>query len=142
MKQRSIEVTDEEIKQAYDSGKTLHQVAVELKMTNVTLWRRAKGLGLYWKELKRKRSDKISLMEILDGKHPHYQTFKLKNRLISENVKENKCDSCGIIEWNGKPLTMQLDHIDGDSHNHKFDNIQFLCPNCHAQTDTYCGKNK
>jgi len=37
---------------------------------------------------------------------------------------------------------MQLDHIDGNSHNHKFDNLRMVCPNCHSQTHTYCGKNK
>lgn len=36
---------------------------------------------------------------------------------------------------------MQLDHIDGDSHNHKLENLRMICPNCHTQTETYCGKN-
>jgi len=66
----------------------------------------------------------------------------VKKRLIKEGLKENKCDICGITEWNNKELSMQLDHIDGDSHNHKFDNLRMVCPNCHSQTHTYCGKNK
>jgi Zn finger protein HypA/HybF involved in hydrogenase expression len=76
----------------------------------------------------------------LDGLHPYYQTFKLKNRLIKEGIKENACDICSIREWNGNSINMQLDHIDGDPHNHKLNNLRMICPNCHSQTLTYCGK--
>jgi hypothetical protein len=143
MKQGKIQVTDEQITEAFKSGMTLHKAAVELQLTTVTLWRKAKKLGLEWKSIERQhRLPKVPLSEILNGDHPHFQTFKLKNRLISEGVKENKCEVCNISEWNGLPLIMQLDHIDGDSHNHKLSNLRLICPNCHAQTETYCGKNK
>jgi hypothetical protein len=85
--------------------------------------------------------NKIPLEEILQGMHPDYQTFKLKNRLIKEGIKENVCEICGISEWNGKPLNMELHHIDGDRTNHKLENLQIVCPNCHAQTDTFRAKN-
>lgn len=50
---------------------------------------------------------------------------------------------CGIENsWQGIPITLQLDHIDGDRKNHKLDNLRFMCPNCHSQTPTYSGKNK
>ena len=51
------------------------------------------------------------------------------------------CEICGITEWNGKPLTLQIDHIDGDRTNNHLDNLMILCPNCHTQTDTYGSKN-
>ena len=70
------------------------------------------------------------------------QTLKLKNRLLKENILENKCSICGIDEWQGKEISLQLDHIDGDNHNHRLENLRLVCPNCHSQTDTYCGKNK
>lgn len=142
MKQRTITITDEQIREQFASGNTLHQAAVALKVTVVTLWRRAKKIGISWKEIKRENKDKIPLQEILEGLHPHYQTFKLKKRLISEGVKENKCEICEITEWLGQPMTMHLDHINGDSHNHTYKNLRLLCPNCHSQTDTWCGKNK
>jgi 5-methylcytosine-specific restriction endonuclease McrA len=142
MKQRSITITDEQIREQFNLGKTLHEAAVELNSTTVTLWRKAKKLGISWKDIKRENKDKITLTEILDGKHPSYQTFKLKNRLIKEGIKENKCEECGITEWMGQELVMHLDHKDGNSHNHVIDNLRLLCPNCHAQTDTWCGKNK
>jgi len=83
----------------------------------------------------------IPLYEILDGKHPQYQTTKLKSRLLKEGLVENICDECGQCDtWNDKPLVIQLDHIDGNSMNHKKDNLQMLCPNCHTQTTTYAGR--
>ena len=82
-----------------------------------------------------------NLQDILNGKYPEYQSFKLKNRLIKEGIKENKCECCGISEWNGKSLNLELHHIDGNSHNHLLDNLQLLCPNCHSQTDNFRSKN-
>lgn len=61
-----------------------------------------------------------------------------KKRLINEGVVENKCSICNITEWMGKPLTLHLDHIDGDSFNNTKENLRLVCPNCHSQTETYC----
>ena len=82
------------------------------------------------------------LDDILDVKYPEYQTFKLRNRLIKEGIKTNMCEICEIKNWQGREISMQLDHIDGDSHNHRLYNLRLICPNCHSQTETYCGKNK
>lgn len=144
MTQREIKVSDKQIQEAYEKYDTLHFAASELKMTTVSLWRRAKKLGLKWKDKNYRPTDprKIPTQEILEGLHPHYQTLKLKKRLLVDGIKENKCEICGITEWNDKPIMMQLDHVDGDSHNHKLDNLRMTCPNCHSQTETYCGKNK
>ena len=57
-------------------------------------------------------------------------------------MSENKCDKCGITEWNGKPLNMELHHKNGISYDHRLENLEMICPNCHAQTDTYRSKNK
>lgn len=135
-------ITDEQIKECYGKGITLHQASSELNLTVVTLWRRAKKLDLKWKDIPRTNSKKVPLDEILSGNYPDYQTFKLKNRLIAENIKANICEVCGITEWNGISINMQLDHIDGNSHNHSLENLRMICPNCHSQTETYCGKNK
>ena len=70
------------------------------------------------------------------------QSFRLKNRLLAEGLKEHKCECCGITEWNGKPAPIELDHINGNHHDNRLENLRILCPNCHAQTDTYRGKNK
>lgn len=54
---------------------------------------------------------------------------------------EEKCKECGLSEtWNGKPLTLQLEHMSGDSTDDRLENLCWLCPNCHSQTETYTGK--
>ena len=85
---------------------------------------------------------KVNLNKILSGEYPHFQTYKLKNRILKEGLLENKCAICGIKEWNNKLLNMELDHIDGNRVNHELINLRLLCPNCHSQTDTYRSKNK
>lgn len=52
-----------------------------------------------------------------------------------------QCDCCGISEWQGKELALQLDHKNGDNHDNRLENLHWLCPNCHSQTDTFCGKH-
>ncbi len=93
------------------------------------------------KGIPKKGNPIFKLSEILDGKHPHFQTFKLKNRMINEGIIENVCSICGTSEWLGNLLNMELDHIDGNRTNHRLENLRMLCPNCHSQTDTYRSKN-
>jgi hypothetical protein len=52
-----------------------------------------------------------------------------------------KCEVCNISDWKEKPLTLHLDHIDGNSDNNLPLNLRLLCPNCHSQTETFCGGN-
>ena len=82
----------------------------------------------------------IPIKDILDGKYPNYQTSKLLKRLVNEGYKEYKCEQCGIDQWLGNPISLQLHHIDGDRTNNHLNNLQILCPNCHTQTDNYAGK--
>lgn len=65
----------------------------------------------------------------------------LKQRLLKEGLKENRCEWCGLTNWRGKPLNMALHHLNGDGGDNRLENIVFLCPNCHAQTPNYGGRN-
>lgn len=58
------------------------------------------------------------------------------------HIRGYVCEICGIGEYNNKPITLQVDHIDGDPGNHAPANVRLLCPNCHSQTDSFGGKNK
>lgn len=66
----------------------------------------------------------------------------VRRRLIALNLIEYKCAICGRSEWNGKKLSLELDHINGINNDHRISNLRFLCPNCHSQTSTYGAKNK
>ena len=71
------------------------------------------------------------------------QNSNLRTRLIKEGILENKCFCCKMLPiWDNKPLTLQLDHIDGDYTNNELSNLRLLCPNCHSQTPTWSGKNR
>lgn len=78
---------------------------------------------------------------ILVENSPYRSTNSLKKRLLKEGVKEQKCECCGLTEWLGKPLQLELHHVNGNNIDNRIENLQILCPNCHAQTEHYRGKN-
>lgn len=82
------------------------------------------------------------LEEILIENSPYNNTTSLKSRLVKEEKLSYYCSDCGIYEWNSKQLVLHLDHINGVNDDNRIENLRLLCPNCHSQTDTYCGKNK
>jgi hypothetical protein len=55
---------------------------------------------------------------------------------------EYRCSACRIVEWQGQRLVLHLDHINGIANDNRLENLRFLCPNCHSQTDTYCNKKR
>jgi hypothetical protein len=65
----------------------------------------------------------------------------LKRKMLQSGWRY-ECSVCTIIEWNSKPLTLQVDHIDGNNKNNTKNNLRFICPNCHSQTATFCKGNK
>ena len=68
---------------------------------------------------------------------------RLKIRLFKEGLLEEKCAICGNLgEWNDKPLSLVIDHINGNHSDNRIENLRILCPNCHSQTETFAGKNK
>lgn len=68
------------------------------------------------------------------------KSSEVVKRLLKYNLIEYKCSCCGISDWNENPIVLQLHHKDGDHFNNTLENLTLLCPNCHSQTDTYCGK--
>lgn len=82
-------------------------------------------------------SKKIPLSEILNGNILYTNTSKLKTRLIAENIKENKCEECGLTEWRGRKISLELHHNNGNNMDNKLENLKILCPNCHSLTDTF-----
>lgn len=66
--------------------------------------------------------------------------FNQKTRKRVLEIKEYKCELCGITCWNEKPIVLEVHHIDGDRTNNFINNLLLLCPNCHALTDNYGNK--
>ena len=69
------------------------------------------------------------------------QSNKVRNKLLREGYKNHQCECCGMTEWLGQPIPLELHHKDGNRNNNTLENYQLLCPNCHAFTDSYRGKN-
>jgi len=86
-------------------------------------------------------SSKEKTVEEVFVQNRYFTQSSLRNKVLKYNLLDYKC-SCGNVgEWNGKELVLQLDHINGDNCDNRIENLRFLCPNCHSQTDTHSGKN-
>jgi len=66
----------------------------------------------------------------------------VKWRLFEAGLKVERCEICGLAEWQGRSLSLELHHVNGDGLDNRLDNLQLLCPNCHSQTDTWGGRNR
>ena len=145
--------TDADFIEAWTTSGSVRQVLGKLGLVEAggnyaCAKKRADALGLTkehmhgqtWNKGK-KVGPKRPVEEYLSNQRP-IQSYQLKNRLLAEGLKQHKCECCGITEWNGQSTPIELDHIDGNRYNNTIENLRILCPNCHAQTDTYRGKNK
>lgn len=77
------------------------------------------------------------MVEVSSAKYTH----RIKKFIVDNKILPYKCRWCGISDWNGQPLVLHLDHIDGNRNNQSLGNLRLLCPNCHSQTETYTGRN-
>jgi hypothetical protein len=80
------------------------------------------------------------LAEVLVKNSAYTNTGTLRKRLIKAGLKEACCESCGLREWLGVPIRLELDHINGDRRDNRIENLRILCPNCHSVTETWCTK--
>jgi DNA-binding CsgD family transcriptional regulator len=88
------------------------------------------------------RPHEIPLEDLLVVGRDATSRAHLKSRLIKAGLKENRCEECGITEWRGKPLSMELHHVNGDGRDNRLENLRLLCGNCHAQTDNWGGRGR
>jgi len=69
-------------------------------------------------------------------------TSYVRSLIKKNNLLEYKCSKCKIVEWQNMPLVLQLDHINGNRKDTRLENLRWMCPNCHSQTETFCSKNR
>lgn len=83
----------------------------------------------------------ISLSEILVEQSKYTSSKDLKRRLFKTGLEEKRCESCLNTQWMGGEIPLQLDHVNGKRSDNRIENLRILCPNCHALTPTWGGRN-
>lgn len=142
-------ISDTQIIEACTSSKSMSEACAKTGLHFNTFRAKAEELGVYLpnksgagiQKKKKVGEGSFSLENIFAGKHPGYQSNKLRIRLLNEKIKPRECEKCKRVEWNDLPIPLELNHIDGNKQNHALKNLEIICPNCHAQTTTYRGKN-
>lgn len=136
--------TKEQIEKAVSISKSWAEVCRILQIPPATgsqshLTKKAKKLGINYSHFLgqswnkgRKFPESKPLEEYLI-KNSTIKSATLRKKLIRKGIKEEKCEVCGITQWNNKPAPLELDHKNSDHWDNRIENLQVLCPNCHAQ---------
>lgn len=155
MTNKIYEITDEQFVELIKSSTNISEVLFKLGYT-------VKGNSWGFSNVRRRMDDLNIPMSAFKGKSAMLQSSREKDltaeMLFKENCKHNrnclrrfiikngllpyKCAICGAKEWNGKTLSLELDHINGINNDNRLENLRFLCPNCHSQTTTYGSRNQ
>lgn len=155
MENKIYKLSDEQFVELLKKSSTISEVLFKLGYT-------VKGNSWGYSQVKRRMDDLNLDYSIFKGKSAVIKTTKLNNVKKEDILKENcrhqrtvlrryviknnlipyKCAICGCTEWQGKTLSLELDHINGINNDNRLENLRFLCPNCHSQTSTYGSRNQ
>lgn len=125
------------LKTAGSNYDTVKRKIIELNLDTSHMTGKAWNKGEKYKPIRKA----IPLNEVLVENSTWVNTNNLRKRLLKEGLKEYICECCGNSEWLGKPIALELHHINGIKSDLRLSNLLILCPNCHAFTDNYRGKN-
>jgi len=155
MTNKIYEYTDEQfvelIKNSTNISEVLFKLGYSVKGNSwgfSLIRKRMSELGISAKDFKGKsalittNADREIDPNKLLSKNCKHQRTVLRRYIIKENLIPYKCAICGVTEWNGKTLSLELDHINGVNNDNRLENLRFLCPNCHSQTTTYGSRNQ
>lgn len=107
-------------------------------------WGYKTGIRQAWNKGRISNEDKFILPDHeVFVENSTYGRCHIKKRILRKGLIPYRCSECSSGDtWNGKPLSLHLDHVNGINNDNRIENLRFLCPNCHSQTETYAGKNK
>ncbi len=137
--------TKDELLNAVEGAQSIAEVVRRLNLnkssnTYTTLKKEFEHYKITPQFKKRNRSTTPYSIENIFCENSTYDRTTLRNRIIKEKILKYECCECGIIDWNERKLSLQLDHINGISNDNRIENLRFLCPNCHSQTKTWGNK--
>lgn len=123
----------EQVQRFHDAGASMRDCVRHFGFSHET-WRSAIERGAL-----RSRPRGMPIEELVDGRR---NRSHLKRRLIRAGLLTDGCARCGISDWRGARLSLELHHVNGREGDNRLENLQLLCPNCHSQTDSWGGRNR
>lgn len=155
MTNKIYECSDEQFEQLIKNSINISEVLFKLGYSvKGNSWgfsqvrRRMDDLGLQMSDFKGKsaaasyqRSKELTAEELFKPNCKHCRNI-LRRFIVKHGILPYKCAICGCSKWNGKTLSLELDHINGINNDNRLENLRFLCPNCHSQTVTYGSRNQ
>ena len=144
------ELLEENVKDCYSFAELCRRLGLKPEGSNPkTLRKKMNEFGVDYSHFTGQAWNKNPENPVYRGKylpklceHSSLSSANVKELVYKLSLKENKCECCGITEWNGKPIICELHHINGDSTDNRIENLQILCPNCHSQTDNFRSRNR
>ena len=144
--------TNNDIKKAIKNSRSIRQVLQKIGLKEAggnyfTIKRRIKKFGFNTNHFlgqgwcKNPPRTEYALKDILIKNSPYINTHNLKKKLIRKGIKKYQCERCLRTKWEGNKIPIELNHKNGDRRDNRIENLEILCPNCHALTPTYRGKN-
>lgn len=144
-------IKDEVIKKTCLESNSMEEACKELQVSRMWLKRKATQLGCWipnkgGKNIPRPSYTHPRRIFTVEDWHAD-KLFEIARIAVLRNILKYNlipyhCSECGLSEWNNKPITLDLDHINGNGKEHRKSNLRFLCPNCHSQTDTFRNKKR